>query len=98
MYGNGMTPARLKARLRSALSSHYDPNGGIAIPEDGIERARNAELITLPNDVRGKNCHSCVFMGSNGMCEHPEVRLAVNARQGCKYWTAPGIYKAWKEE
>jgi hypothetical protein len=76
--------------------TQLDRQGGV-VPT-ARDRAKKAELVTLPADVPGKNCGTCVYGQLNpkdeiGPCKHPQVMMLVSARQGCKFWTHPGVIK-----
>jgi hypothetical protein len=69
-----------------------------------LERAKEADLITLPENVEGTNCGNCKFFsghGNNfgtGMCIHPRVSQKVTARDCCALWDAPGTKRKWEEK
>jgi len=73
-------------------------NGGV-VPDSAAERrrAKNTDLVTLPEHVRGTNCGNCqyvrVMSGFVGMCVHPKVNQPVTARMCCALWDAPGTIR-----
>ena len=70
-----------------------DEQGGL-IPTDK-EKAKAADLITLPEGVTGTNCQNCKFI-KNGYCTHPKVRMPVNDRNCCALWDAEGTLRHFK--
>jgi hypothetical protein len=66
--------------------------GGLIPDKSEKERAKKADLITLPEDVKGTNCSNCKFVKildkekGLGYCEHPEVDQHVTARMCCALW------------
>lgn len=75
--------------------------GGINQEDRGaLDRAKRADLVTLPRDVRGTNCFNCKFVKDKtmgkGFCKHPEVYQYVNERMCCALWSANGIYTPFK--
>lgn len=80
--------------------------------EDGIDytsvednnKAKKADLITLPEEVKGTNCANCKFVkiieekAGLGFCEHPDVKLNVTKRMCCKLWDHNNASRSWKKE
>lgn len=74
-----------------------DGRGGL-VPEN-MQRAKKVDLITLPQSVQGTNCGNCTFFkedGDHGWCEHKDVKMHVNKRMCCVYWTNPGVKRPWE--
>ncbi len=72
-----------------------DGHGGV-IPIDR-ERAKAAELVTLPMDVQGKSCKSCdYFVDAESRCVNAKVDMPVTEHQACRWWANPGTFKTWK--
>lgn len=68
-----------------------------------LERAKEADLVTLPENIPGTNCYNCHWISSykneeKGMCTHPRVRQYVNGRMCCILWTNPGEYRPFKRK
>jgi hypothetical protein len=77
----------------ATLEPKTDDQGGL-IPTDE-ERAKAADVITLPKGIDGTNCGNCLFIKKikgreNKHCLHPEVDMPVNDRMCCKHWDAYG--------
>ncbi len=63
-----------------------------------LERAKKADLITLPSNIEGTNCGNCKFFDSkSSMCKHPKVAQKVTTRMCCAYWDAEGVKREWKD-
>jgi hypothetical protein len=82
-----------------ASESKVDDQGGL-VPTDE-ERAKEADLITLPGGVTGTNCSNCLFIREiegrrQKHCVHPKVDQSVNNRNCCKYWDAYGTMRHFK--
>lgn len=75
-----------------ALNKH---GGVLARTEIELKRAKNVDLITMPNDIDGTNCSNCKFI-SKGQCINPRVKQAVNNRMCCVLWSRPGEYRQFK--
>jgi hypothetical protein len=68
-----------------------------------LARAKEVDLITLPDDVEGTNCYNCKWIsmhkGKHGsMCTHPKVRQYVNERMCCILWSNKGEFRPFKRE
>ncbi len=64
------------------------------------ERAKDADLIALPEDMEGTNCKNCHFWKNTddpdiGYCDHAQVSLFVTDRQTCVQWIAKGMRRLW---
>jgi hypothetical protein len=76
----------------TASESKTDEQGGL-VPTDK-ERAKAADLITLPDGVSGTNCANCsvyfrkIEGKKHGYCVHPKVDQPVNNRNCCQFWDA----------
>jgi hypothetical protein len=75
---------------------------GLAFPQSGgaaLERAKAADLVTLPKGVKGTNCANCRFVDGD-TCTNPKVRQRLKdgaARMCCALWDAVGTKRAWKK-
>jgi hypothetical protein len=83
----------------ATAESKTDAQGGL-IPTSS-ERAKAADVITLPEGVEGTRCDNCVFIRKiegkkYGYCVHPKVRMPVNNRMCCKWWNAEGTLRHFK--
>lgn len=81
----------------------FNDQGGLTYTEsDEIERAKKADLLTLPPKVEGTNCANCKFLASFddktgiGVCGHPEVKLKVTPKMCCAFWFADGSLRQWE--
>lgn len=76
---------------------------GLAFPQSGassgtLERAKKADLVTLPKGVAGTNCGNCRFVDDD-RCDNPKVNQRLKdgpKRMCCIYWDAPGTKRAFK--
>lgn len=63
------------------------------------ERAREADLIVLPDGVPGTNCFNCLYVKrkdeARGFCRHPKVFQAVSARNCCAFWDNFKTRRLW---
>jgi hypothetical protein len=80
-----------------------NPLGGVYIDNKAaIDRAKAADLITLPKNIQGTNCLNCKFVSlvrSNyGYCMNPKVKQNVNNRMCCALWSAHGQWEAWNND
>lgn len=85
----------------AAADTKTDEQGGL-IPKDE-ERAKAADVITLPKGIDGTNCGNCLFIKKikgreHKHCLHPEVDMPVNDRMCCKHWDAYGTGRHFKFE
>ncbi len=89
--------------MKDRIKMVKNANGGINdMEKPALERARKADLITLPKDIRGTNCFNCRFIrdplrGGHGFCKHPAVSQFVNERMCCALWDAFGTYRPYKK-
>jgi hypothetical protein len=61
-----------------------------------LERARRADLITLPEKIEGTNCGNCKFVDlKNEYCNHPNVDQKVTSRNCCALWDQAGTKREW---
>ncbi len=64
-----------------------------------LERAKKADLVTLPKDVQGTNCFNCKYIENKdrdvGFCRHPKVQEKVTHRMCCALWDNSGIHRAF---
>lgn len=62
-----------------------------------LERAKEADLITLPENIEGTNCGNCKFVDlKNKMCLHPKVAQKVSEKMCCALWDAEGVVREWE--
>lgn len=94
--GKEMTDYQIANRLANGGSTGKPGN-------DEISRARKADLITLPEGVKGTNCGNCQFVKitnaeqGNGFCTHPLLQQNVTNRMCCIYWDTPGTERVWEQ-
>lgn len=76
--------------------------GTIPVTESEMQRAKNADLITLPMTVKGTNCFNCKFIDKRkktiGFCTHEKVQQNVTNRQCCSFWDAKGSIRPWEKK
>jgi hypothetical protein len=68
-----------------------------ASPE--MERAKEADLVTLPEQVTGTNCANCKWVEGN-FCKNPKVNQDLKdsaPRMCCALWDAEGTKRAWEK-
>ena len=67
-----------------------------------LERAKKADLVTLPPSVKGTNCYNCKFIDNKrkeiGFCRHPKVLLNVTERMCCALWDNKFTYRAFGDK
>lgn len=69
--------------------------------ETSLERAKEADLITLPANVPGTNCSNCMYAQprksnmADFWCVHAEVNLPITPRMCCKFWDNKGVKRPW---
>lgn len=59
-----------------------------------IERARKADLGTLPPGITGTNCANCEYSIKDGdklWCAQKNVQMHVTKRMCCAFWDSPGF-------
>ena len=83
------------------MNIEFNELGGVlAEDKEQIERAKEADLITLPKVIKGTNCFNCRFIRNIktalGFCSHPKVKQPVNERMCCIFWSNPGEYRQFK--
>lgn len=61
-------------------------NGGLDYKNDAEKIAKEAQIITLPKNIKGTNCGNCVFRRNN-FCDHKDLILSVTDRMCCAYWS-----------
>lgn len=71
--------------------------------EPALERARNTDLVTLPQAVRGTNCYNCKWISDarqpgHAKCHNKLVDQDVNGRMCCVLWSAKGEYRPFKKK
>src|SRR6185437_1927586 len=73
----------------------FDPDTG-----EQTHIFKRADLITLPEDVKGTNCGNCRFarkVGNLGFCTHEKVHQWVTPRMCCAFWDNPGARRIWEK-
>lgn len=70
--------------------------GGYDYDGVALDRAKAADLITLPPDIAGTNCAegNCEF-GKSGFCKHPKILLPVTDRMSCSLWNNKQVHRSW---
>jgi len=94
-----VAPANTAGQTERALL--WNKLGGVdpRTPEDS-QIAESVQLKTLPAEVEGANCGSCLHFRmldedlASGFCTNPSVKLDVSARMICSMWDAPGTQPA----
>lgn len=79
----------------------WNDQGGVdpRSPED-MTAAEASRLITLPHEIEGANCGSCVHFRAlnpelgSGFCTNPAIKQDVTVRMLCGNWDHPGVYSA----
>jgi hypothetical protein len=79
----------------------WNEQGGVdpRSPED-LQAASGAGLITLPEEVEGASCGTCVHFRAlnpelgSGFCTNPAIKQDVTNRMLCSQWEHPGSYSA----
>ena len=85
------------------MEIEINEQGGV-VPRNSSERnrAKLADLGTLPPGVMGSSCGNCRFMQLDldkkelGHCSHKYVRQIVSVKMRCAYWDAEGFLRAAK--
>ena len=74
--------------------------GGLDYSGEGLQRAQDADLVTLPPDIIGTNCafKNCRFTDKNDFCTHPKILLPVTPRMSCSLWDNEEAMRSWKGE
>lgn len=64
-----------------------------------IDRAKTADLITLPEKVTGVNCGNCEYYNSETKyCRNEKVVQHVNPHMCCSLWDTHGAKREWIKE
>lgn len=74
--------------------------GGLDADENYLlERAKKADLVTLPENIEGTNCFNCKFITNkstkSGFCNHPKIKMLVNGRMCCALWDNKNCYRGF---
>jgi len=77
----------------------WNDNGGVdpRQPEE-LQAAQAARLVTLPPDVEGAKCGTCIHFRpitqelGHGFCTNPEIKMDVTDHMHCVNWTHPGVH------
>lgn len=70
--------------------------GGYEYSGEALERAKNADVITLPPKIIGTTCAegNCMY-GKNNFCIHPKIQLPVTDRMTCGWWDNELVKRPW---
>lgn len=75
----------------------WNEQGGVdPRADEDLMSAQNAGLITLPTEVAGASCGTCIHFRplqsevGHGFCTHPEVKQDVTENMHCTNWSHPG--------
>jgi hypothetical protein len=67
-----------------------------------LERAEKADLVTLPEDVKGTNCANCRYVDpERDYCNHKDVAQSLKSgskRMCCALWDSKGTKRAWLKD
>ena len=75
--------------------------GGYDYSGKELERARKADLVTLPENIVGTNCSAsnCTMYSikedGHFFCKHPKILLPVTERQSCGWYDNKDIIRPW---
>lgn len=77
----------------------WNDNGGVDPREpEEMQAAQAAQLVTLPPDVEGAKCGTCIHfrpitqeMG-HGFCTNPMIKMDVTDHMHCINWSHPGVH------
>ncbi len=70
-----------------------------ASEEEELKRAEKADLVTLPDNVKGTNCGNCMYVNSDTFqCMNKDVDQKVTDRMCCALWDAVGTGRKWKQD
>lgn len=87
-----------KADFFADKSKEYPLNdrGGYDYSGEGLNRAREADLITLPPDIKGTSCAAgnCMYR-EEGICIHPKINLPVTDHMSCGWWDNKDVIRPW---
>lgn len=76
----------------------YNKLGGVlAETDDELRRAKDVDLITMPEKIKGTNCGNCKWMRKNDYCANHKVAQEVNERMCCVLWTHSGEYRQFEK-
>lgn len=65
--------------------------------DEKLERAKAADLMTLPEGIEGTNCANCRFVDlEREYCTHKDVDQKVSPRMCCALWDAEGAKREWE--
>jgi len=72
--------------------------GGYDYSGKALDRAREADLITLPENIEGTTCaeKNCMY-GKENICIHPKILLPITDRQTCGWWNNEDVIRPWGE-
>lgn len=71
--------------------------GGYEYDGGALDRAKDADLITLPIKIVGTTCAigNCKYADKHMFCIHPKVQLPVTDRMTCGYWDNEDVIRKW---
>jgi hypothetical protein len=59
-------------------------------------RARNVDLIEIPDGIAGTSCGNCSFFKDH-YCNNTMVLQSVGPHDCCNLWNAPGVVRKWEK-
>lgn len=77
--------------------------GGFDYKGDELNKAKKADLITLPKNVSGTNCSAsnCTMYATTRdgklFCKHPKIMLPVTDRMSCGWWDNNDVKRDWNK-
>jgi hypothetical protein len=77
----------------------WNDHGGVdpRTPEE-MQAAQAAMLVTLPPDIEGAKCGTCVHFRpiteelGHGFCTNPQIKMDVTDHMHCVNWSHPGVH------
>jgi hypothetical protein len=77
----------------------WNDHGGVdpRTPEE-MQAAQAAMLVTLPPDIEGAKCGTCVHFRpiteelGHGFCTNPQIKMDVTDHMHCINWSHPGVH------
>jgi len=78
-------------RPPSVAGTEINERGAIVYKDPAhIQRAASVRMKTLPPEMIGANCASCLYSdGEEKWCTFPRVNQSINKNDKCKYWNNP---------
>jgi hypothetical protein len=82
---------------RKVKRYHAVPQGRDDSEEARLQRAKDADLVKLPDDIEGTSCSNCMYMDSdNDYCTNEDVDQPVDPHECCQYWDNPKAKRKWR--